>query len=104
VDFSVKAEMRESYTSFRAEMRGFFNAIQIYFGVPTLPARVTGQPASKSVYEGVTVTFNALVSGTAPLTNQWRFNGADLNNQTAPQLTFTSAAPAMNVSASDMNV
>lgn len=61
-----------------AEMRGFINAIQIYFGVPTLRARVTGQPASKSVYEGVTVTFNAPVSGTAPLTNQWRFNGANL--------------------------
>lgn len=59
-----------------AEMRGFINAITIYAGVPVLPAKLTSQPApaTKTVYEGVTVSFIAGVSGTPPLTNQWYFN------------------------------
>ena len=63
-----------------AEMRGFFNAITIYFGTPVLPAKVIGQPASKSVYEGVTVNFSASVAGSAPLTNQWHLNGTNLTD------------------------
>lgn len=84
-----------------AEMRGFFNAIQIYFGVPVLPAKVIGQPANRSVYQGVTVTLNATVSGSPPLTNQWRFYGTNLTDgpsisgATSNAVTLRAATPAM---------
>jgi len=58
-----------------AEMRGFMNAIGIYFGVPELPAKITGQPAGKAVYEGVTVNLSAGVIGNPAPTCQWHFNG-----------------------------
>ena len=85
-----------------AELRGFFNTVEIYAGVPVLPARVTGQPASKTVYEGVTVTFSPLVAGTPPITNQWRLNGTNnlvdgpsINGSTNATLTLRTVTPSM---------
>jgi hypothetical protein len=84
-----------------AELRGFFNSIEIVPGTPVQPARVTGQPAGKSVYEGVTVKFVATVAGTPPLTNQWRLNGANLTDggsitgTTNSTLTLRTVTPAM---------
>ena len=41
-----------------------------------LPLGIRLQPASQSVLAGVDVTFSVAASGRAPLTYQWRFNGA----------------------------
>lgn len=84
------------------EARGFMNAIVIYFGVPQLPARVTSQPLNKSVYEGVTMTFNAGVSGNPKPVYQWHFNGTDtlvdgpgISGATTDKLTLHKVTPAM---------
>ena len=61
---------------------------------------VTTQPTSQSVAEGVNVSFTVTVTGTAPLTYQWRRNGTNLLNggslsgATSSTLTLNNAQPA----------
>ena len=40
---------------------------------------------------GGSATFNAVVTGTAPFTYQWRFNGGALANETNTSLTINNA-------------
>ena len=47
------------------------------------PPSITNQPVSQSVVVSSNVTFTASVTGTAPLSYQWRFNGANLAGATA---------------------
>ncbi|MFM2083135.1 MAG: hypothetical protein RL380_1826, partial [Verrucomicrobiota bacterium] len=42
------------------------------------PPAVTNQPASRTNVAGSTATFSVTVTGTAPFTYQWRFNGTNL--------------------------
>lgn len=51
--------------------------------------QIIGQPISQSAPPGATVTFSAGVSGTAPLSYQWRFNANDLPGKTNASLTIT---------------
>lgn len=48
-----------------------------------VPPSITTQPASQTVSAGSSVTFNVAASGTAPLSYQWRFNGANISGATA---------------------
>lgn len=60
--------------------------------VPPTPPTVTLSPISQSVTAGSTVTFTVAATGTAPLTYQWRKNGAPINgNATALSETLTLA-------------
>jgi hypothetical protein len=61
-----------------------------------IPPAIITQPASQTVSEGNTVTFNVEASGSAPLAYQWTLNGADILGATAS--TFT--AEDLEVSAS----
>ena len=58
--------------------------------VNVLPV-ITTQPASLTVNAGSSATFSVLASGTAPLTYQWKKNGAVLAGATSSTLAFTSA-------------
>ena len=56
------------------------------------------QPSSQMPYVGDTATFSLIVTGTPPMTFQWRLNGADLPGKTASGLVlanvkFTNAGP-----------
>src|SRR5207244_2424383 len=59
-----------------------------------LPPTITAQPSSAAVDAGQSVTFSVTASGTAPLTYQWRRNGAALSGATASTLTIPNAQPA----------
>jgi len=52
-----------------------------------VPPSVTTQPISQTVTQGQSVTFSAVASGTAPLTYQWRLNGASISGATASSYT-----------------
>src|SRR5439155_21531632 len=52
---------------------------------------VTLQPQSQTVVAGDAVTFSVSASGTAPLSYQWRFRGADLPGATDSTLDLSSA-------------
>lgn len=58
-----------------------------------LPARVTSQPASRSVAVGERVTFSVGVSGTAPVRFQWRKGPDDLPGATNATFTLDAAQP-----------
>src|SRR5439155_200100 len=44
-----------------------------------VPPAITLQPQSRTNIAGTTATFNGSGSGTAPLTYQWQFNGANIS-------------------------
>src|SRR5690606_27748273 len=52
-----------------------------------VPPSITTQPVSQTVNAGANVTFTVSASGTAPLSYQWRFNGANISGATASSLT-----------------
>ena len=60
--------------------------ITIY--LPNAPPVVTGQPQDQSVLVGSNAIFQAEVSGTPPLSYQWRRGSADLPGATTPVLSF----------------
>ena len=49
--------------------------------IPTSPQVMT-QPQNQTVNVGVSASFNVTVSGTAPLSYQWRFNGTNISGAT----------------------
>ena len=50
---------------------------------------ITTQPASQTVTAGANVSFTVAASGTAPLSYQWRLNGANLGGATSATLSLT---------------
>ena len=59
-------------------------------GGATAPT-ITTQPASQTVSVGSSVTFSVVASGTAPLSYQWKFNGANISGATSTSYTIASA-------------
>jgi hypothetical protein len=63
-------------------------------GVPApimaIPPEITQHPVSQSVLTRSRVTLSYIATGTGPLTNQWRKNGAPLPGETGPTLAFNS--------------
>lgn len=55
---------------------------------------ITGQPASQSVAVGGAATFSVTATGSAPLSYQWRRNGADIAGATGASYTLAAAALA----------
>jgi lysophospholipase L1-like esterase len=53
-----------------------------------VPPSITTQPQSRTNVVGTTATFNGAASGTAPLSYQWQFNGANLPGATGTSLTL----------------
>jgi DNA-binding beta-propeller fold protein YncE len=57
--------------------------------VLAIPPSITAQPQAQSVLDGSSATFSVVASGTAPLTYQWRKNGAAIPGATAATYTAT---------------
>jgi uncharacterized repeat protein (TIGR02543 family) len=54
------------------------------------PPVITMQPRSRTILVGEPVTFTVAAGGSAPLTYQWRKNGADIAGATAPSFSIAS--------------
>jgi hypothetical protein len=54
-----------------------------------LAPTITTQPANQSVTAGATANFTVVATGTAPLSYQWRLNGANLAGATSATLNLT---------------
>ncbi len=57
---------------------------------------ITSQPANKTVTAGQTATFSVTATGTAPLTYQWKKNGADISGATSASYTTPATAASDN--------
>ncbi len=53
------------------------------------PVTIIGQPQSQTVLAGSNVTLTVTVTGTAPLSYQWEFNGADIIGATSSNLVLS---------------
>ena len=81
-----------SYTCFVTNSAG--NATSSAATLTVNPAiiapAITTQPTSQAVTAGANVNFTVTASGTAPLSYQWRLNGADIGGATSATLVLTS--------------
>ncbi len=73
---------------------GFLDHVEFISDTAVAP-QVTGQPTGRTVFSGSTVSFDATVTGSMPLTYQWRLNGTPLFNSASiggaqtPRLTLS---------------
>ncbi len=56
------------------------------------PVSITTAPQNQTVTAGGAATFSVTAAGTAPLSYQWQFNGANITGATDPTLTLTGVA------------
>ena len=68
-------------------------------GQAQIPPSITSPPVSQSVSEGQTATFNISATGTAPLSYQWRKDGAEIAGATSTSYTTPPTALGDNGSA-----
>jgi hypothetical protein len=66
------------------------------------PPVITSQPSSQTVTAGLTASFSVAVSGTAPLSYQWRKNGVNISGATSS--TYTTPAAATTDSGSAFSI
>ncbi len=62
--------------------------------IVNVPPAFTSQPQSRTVLQGDSATWTAAATGTAPLSYQWRFNGANLTGATGTIYTRLNALAA----------
>ena len=55
---------------------------------------ITAQPQNQTVAGGSSATFTVTAGGTAPLSYQWQYNGANLSGATSASLTLANVQPA----------
>ncbi|MBI4658112.1 MAG: immunoglobulin domain-containing protein [Verrucomicrobia bacterium] len=79
----------ESSIGFTREEKIF----RLDLGSAPQPPVISTQPQSQSVNAGAMATFTAVASGTAPLTYQWRLNGANLPGLTSSSITLNNVQP-----------
>lgn len=72
------------------------NAATLTVNPPVVAPTITTQPASQTVIAGQTATFTVAATGTAPLTYQWRKNGAAISGATSPTYTTPATKAADN--------
>ena len=65
---------------------------------------ITTQPAAQTVTAGQTATFTVVAAGTAPLSYQWRKNGANITGATATSYTTPATASSDSGSTFDVTV
>src|SRR6267378_3072912 len=59
----------------------------VFKGAAAVAPSITAQPVSQSVIAGQTATFSVTATGTAPLSYQWRRNGAAVSGATSASYT-----------------
>jgi hypothetical protein len=63
---------------------------------PAVPPGIATNPASAMKLAGDTVSFSVAVTGTAPFTYQWSFNGTNMAGATAATLTLSNLTTAQS--------
>src|SRR6267143_5623872 len=66
---------------------------------PPVAPTITMQPANQAVTAGQTATFTVVASGTAPLSYQWKKNGANISGATLASYTTPATTTADSGSA-----
>jgi pectate lyase len=90
---SAQTNNAGSYTVTVSNSAGSVTSSAATLTVNTAPVAPTilAQPVSQTVTAGSSVTFTVVVSGTAPISYQWKFNGANISGATSSSYTIASA-------------
>ncbi|MBI3870839.1 MAG: immunoglobulin domain-containing protein, partial [Verrucomicrobia bacterium] len=80
--------------SFALVAESAFGVEAIDLGCLPFSPYILSQPSNRSVSSGSSVAFSVTASGDAPLTYQWRLNGAAILNATSPSFIIPSAQKA----------
>jgi sugar lactone lactonase YvrE len=62
--------------------------------IVVIPPAITNQPQGLTINEATSATFTVGVSGTAPFSYQWLFNGANISTGTGSSYTLVNAQPS----------
>jgi len=89
---NVQANEAGSYTVVVSNAAGTTTSNSAALTV-NVPASISTQPATQTVTSGATATFTVVATGTAPLSHQWRKNGASISGATIGALTLTNVQP-----------
>jgi len=95
---------RSSFTAYGTPGYYSVNALNQYTSrsdtapTPTPPPApvITGQPSNQTVSAGEVATFSVAASGAAPLSYQWRKNGANISGATGTSYTTPATVPGDN--------
>ena len=66
---------------------GTSNIATLSVATAPVPPSITAQPANQTIFANQTATFSVIANGTAPLSYQWRKNGAAINGATSSSYT-----------------
>lgn len=93
---NITASLAQNGARYRAVFANSCGPINTNAATLTVNPRVSisTQPASQAACVGASVTFNVVANGTAPLTYQWRKNGAPINGATNSSLSLTAVTSA----------
>jgi len=72
------------------------NSATLTVNAAVVAPTIATQPASQTVTAGQTATFSVAANGTAPLTYQWKKNGANISGATASSYTTPATSTADN--------
>jgi len=75
-------------------IHGWIYEVEVFLEQQCENIAITSHPRPQTVVIGGPVTFFASVTGTPPISYQWRFNGQDLSAATDPVLTLSNVQPA----------
>jgi len=70
-----------------------FDNVRVELVTSTIAPAITTQPQPVSIFQGQDATFTVAATGSAPLTFQWRFNGANIPSATSNSFTQLNAQP-----------
>ncbi len=73
--------------------RMYSDSIKFVFVPPPAPPSITNQPQGKVIHQGGSATFSVGATGAAPMSYQWRFDGANLSGETGSSFTVNNAQP-----------
>ena len=92
ISATVLADNGASFTCVVTNSAGSATTSAAILTVNPAPPTITTQPVSQTVNVGQTATFSVVVTGSAPLSYQWKKNGTNIGGATTSSYTTPSAA------------
>ena len=88
--FSTDGTYTLRLTATDVDLGDYFAEVTVTVNPAPVPPTITSQPTNQTVTEPEPATFSVVATGEAPLTYQWRRNGADMPGEVSASVTLSS--------------